>query len=239
MPKSLMALCLIACCIAAPALAQNKVRPGLGDDPGVPETSPLQLPDGVELAGPIWGVDAEDGECPGADASFGARHGGVKVCVPLRNLSGGPQTLTLNPGLILIHEFQEGQNGLLVERVRINVPATPSGSGGCRPVAEDARPAQKQCEPENGDPDSVFIVQLNLRCLNENRSPSFPGMRYSVAGVTSDPDLLALATLLATKDLSSDHAEEIATEAIWEITERQGLTPETLREVEALPARQA
>lgn len=237
MSKSLIALTLMACCVAAPALAQNKVRPGLGDDPGAPQTSPFQLPSGVELAGPIWGADADGGACPDADAVFGAEDGGVKVCVPLRNSSGGPRRVILEDGLMIVSESRDGQNGLGVEPVQFDLP--PSSFGGCRPVEDDAPVAERKCEPENGDPDSVFIVQLNLRCVNEGRSPSFSGMRYRIAGVTSDPDLLSLSRLLATKDLSSADAQEVATAAVYEITESRGLTPETRRRVEALPDRRA
>lgn len=238
MSKSLGVIALMACLAAGPVLAQNKVRPGLGDDPGIPETTPFTLPPGLKLAGPIWATDADGGECPRADAKFGAEDGGVKACVPLENTSGFPQMLDLSPGLILNQQFRDGQNGLLVERVLVNVPPTGAG-GGCKPVDEDAPVSEKQCEPANGDPDSVFIVQLNLRCVNEGRSPSFSGMEYQIAGVTSDPDLLALAQLLATRDLSTSRAQEIATRAVYEITEASGLTAETRRRVASLPARAA
>lgn len=233
---SILTLGTLLTTFAQPTLAENKVRPGLGDDPGVPETTPFALPPGLALAGPIWGVDADGGECPGVDAKFGTDDGGVKVCVPLKNTSGAPRPLDLNDGLILIQEHQDGQNGLLVERVLINVPPS-GGEGGCRPVEKDGPVSERKCEPENGDPDSVYIVQLNLRCLNEGRSPSFSGMAYQIGGVTADPDLLALANLLATKDLSSPNAQEVATEAVYEITEGSGLTTETRRRVNALPAR--
>lgn len=228
----ILTLATLLLALAHPALAENKVRPGLGDDPGLPQTAPFALPPGVALAGPIWGVDADGGECPGADAKFGSDEGAVKTCVPLKNTGIGASLVDLKAGLILYSQFRDGQNGLLVERVLVQVP--PEASGGCRPVKEDAPVSERKCNPENGDPDSVFIVQLNLHCLNEGRSPSLSGMGYSIAGVTTDPDLLALAELLAAKDLSSSAAQELVTEAIYEITEGSGLTPETLRRINAL-----
>jgi len=47
----------------AKALTGNKGRPGLGDDPGVPIATPLALPTGISIDGPIVGADADGGEC--------------------------------------------------------------------------------------------------------------------------------------------------------------------------------
>jgi len=69
----------------------------------------------------------------------------------------------LKEGLIMISRFQDGQNGLLVERVRINMPYTPCGSSGTQ--REDEKEKKRK-----------FIVELNLQCLNESKSPSFDKM---------------------------------------------------------------
>lgn len=192
---------------------ENVFRPGLGDDEGEPRGTPLSLPAGIQISGTILGVDASEGECEGATIPPAGSGGAVWACVKLTNSGGGPVTVELPPGLILISEFQEGQNGLLVERVRINVPPTGGGTGGI------------DAGTDGGTDEGVtFIVPLHLYCLNESKSPSFDKMEYRLGPVTNDPALLELLSLLAGKTIDTEDELSAVQEAIYSITEGKGLT---------------
>ncbi len=81
---------------------ENVVRPGLGEDPGAPETTPFTLPPGVTLAGTIRGADEESGECEAPGTEPGGTGVYVRVCVPLENLSGSPVQIEFPAGLVLV-----------------------------------------------------------------------------------------------------------------------------------------
>jgi hypothetical protein len=123
----------------------NVVRPGLGNDPGTPLVTSLSLPAGVRIDGVAIGADAEGGQCADRDAVIGSG-GAVRACVSIcmdtavyQGTDGA--SIDLSDGLILISEFQDGQNGLLVERVRINVPFTPCSGGYSPGESEEQRRA--------------------------------------------------------------------------------------------------
>jgi hypothetical protein len=213
---------------ATPAVAQvNKVRPGLGDDPGMPQTRPLQLPAGVRLDGPIIGADADGGECKDKDVTVGNGRG-VRVCagfcIDQKTTIGvdGETVLDIEEGLILVSEFQEGQNGMLVERVKINMPYTPCGGGMGAPEDEEKRKRR-------------FIVELNLQCLNESKSPSFDKMGYRMGGITTDPDLLELLGLMKNKRIETEEHQRIVGDAVYSITEGKGLTSQDRHALASLP----
>ncbi len=193
---------------------QNVVRPGLGNDPGTPLVSPLNLPRGVQIDGLVIGTDAEGPGCRDADARIGGSGAPVRACVSLcTDQFTGPNGEVWNsdPGLILISEFQDGQNGLLHERVRIEVPRT-ACTGGFRSDETDEERRRR------------FIVEIGFHCLNASRSPSFDRMRYRLAGRTLDPDLLELLSILQTKRVETEEHRNLVQEAVYAITESTGLT---------------
>lgn len=209
--------CALLLVVAQSSLAQvNKVRPGLGENPGEPQTVPLQLPPGVRLDGPIIGADADGGECKDKNVTVGSGQG-VRVCAAFcmdqTMIKGADGTMIdIRNGLILVSQFRDGQNGLLLERAHINMPWTPCGGGGVRDDEDENKKRRK------------FIVEFNLQCLNEKRSPSFDKMEYRLAGITTDPDLLELLAILDTKKIETDEHHEIVGEAVYSITEGTGLT---------------
>lgn len=222
-------VCAALAIAGTPALAQvNKMRPGLGDDPGTPQTRPLELPPGVRLDGQIIGADADGGECKDKSVTVGKGQG-VRVCAAFcmdqTTVIGvdGQTLIDIREGLVMISEFQEGQNGLLVERVKINMPYTPCG-GGSRGDDEDEKKKRRK-----------FIVELNLQCLNENKSPSFDKMTYNLGGITTDPDLLELLKLLENKKVETEDHHSIVGEAVYAITEGKGLTSQNRHAIASLP----
>ncbi|QPQ55874.1 hypothetical protein IC614_04625 [Allosphingosinicella flava] len=243
--KWLYIVALVATSVASPVLAQsrsgandkgrpagvNKIRPGLGDDPGDPEVSPW-LPPGVEIDGPITGVDAEEQECEGKSMTVGSGRS-VQVCAafcfnpedarwtPTYDANGEPTgRFEFARGFTLISEYQDGQNGLLVERVRINQPLPFCAAGG----GEDEEEEREK-----------FIVQLNMYCLNAKKSPSFDRLQYRAAGVTQDEDLQELLAILDRKQITTQEHKDLVQDAIWEITEKEGLKPQTRANLQLLP----
>ncbi len=226
--KNLAALAVAIATITNPAQAQvNKVRPGFGDDPGQPVTQPFALPRGVRLDGPIMGVDAESGECKDKNLTVGSG-GAVKVCAAFCMDNGiiiGADGLPIDirNGLILNSQFRDGQNGLLVERVLVEMPYTPCGPGGFKEDEEQKKKRRK------------FIVQFNGYCLNESRSPSMDGMQYSIGGLTADPDMRELLAILAKKKVETEQHKSIVQTAIYSITEGRGLTEKDRWDLDGLP----
>ncbi|MFP2960526.1 hypothetical protein ACLEPN_22565 [Myxococcus sp. 1LA] len=193
----------------------NVFRPGLGEDDGEPEGTPFTLPAGISFAGTLIGADEVTGECENASVESQGTGNYVRVCVPLRNDTGGPVEVEFPPGLIVVATSEgRAQNGLLIERTIITVPPTPRGPGG----RDDAG------TPDGGVDEGAFIVPIYMYCLNEARDPSNPFITYAVGPVTSDDALQELLRLLNGKVI--DSAEDISAvqDAIYSITEGRGLT---------------
>jgi len=196
----------------------NLVRPGLGEDPGVPSGAPLRLPAGVAVSAPILGVE-DPAECAGAAHGSGYN---VLVCLPLCNATAAPARVRLPAGLTVVSKSASRyQNGILLEEVVIDVPPTPCGPGGI-PIDEDP----EELEARGGPPRvaSAFQVALNLFCLNEERAPSETRLPYALGAVTDDSDLLDLIARVRGRELDEEEAGILQT-AIYSITEGRGLTP--------------
>lgn len=183
----------------------------------------------MRLDGPIIGADADGGECKDKTATVGSGQG-VRVCValcmdrPMVTGVDGTTLIDIRDGLVMISEYQEGQNGLLVERVRINMPYTPC-SGGLAGKEDEEKKRRK------------FIVEMNLQCLNEAKSPSFDKMQYRLGGITTDPDLRELLAILADKQIVTEQHHRIVGDAVYSITEGEGLTSDDRARLARLPAR--
>lgn len=202
---------------ATPAAAQtNLVRPGLGDDPGLPRGTALRLPPGVAVSGPVLGA-YDAAECGGQVRGTGEA---VTACLPLCNVNAQPVRVRLPAGLVLVSKSASRyQNGLLVEPVEVDVPPTPCGGGGT-PLDKDPRELDREGPPPKPQ---GFMVALRLFCLNESMAPSETGVPYAVGLVTDDPDLLALLAKLSGKRLDGDAPVAIQ-RAVYSITEGGGLS---------------
>ena len=192
-----------------PDAGVNVVRPGLGDDPGEPLGTPLVLPPGVTLAGPVRGADDLTSECESGTPPHGSGVY-VQVCVPLQNSAGAPVEVVFPPGLVIVSAAEGFQNGLLVERVVVTVPPTPPGPGG--PPAD------------GGVASGAHVVTLHTYCLNASRNPNELGTPYRLGSVTSDEALRELLGLLAGRSVDSEDDVDVVQDAIYSITEGRGLT---------------
>lgn len=226
-----VAIAAVALAVAGPVVAQNPsradlerylaqvdiVRPGLGEDPGLPNGTPVTLPAGVKVSSPIFGVSSIE-ECEAAGQGSGDA---VLACVPLCNANATPTRVRLPAGMMLISKSASAyQNGLLIEDVEVMVPPSSCGPGGL-PVNKD--PGELDREGPIPAPGG-FRVALRLYCLNESMAPSETGVPYALGPVTSDPDLQGLLRAVSGKALNEDEVQSLQT-AIWSITEGRGLTP--------------
>ncbi|WP_338865386.1 hypothetical protein [Myxococcus stipitatus] len=200
----------------------NKERPGFGEDPGQPVGNPFVFPPGIELAGEPYGASDADGDCGNGVAPQGTGQG-VLVCVPLRNLSGAPVTMTFEPALVMLSmSTSRYQNGMLMDRVRITIPPTGIGPGGV------------DAGPDAGSEEKPYIVPLHMYCINEKRAPSEEGVPYALSVVSTDPDILTLLDLLKNKVIKGQDAITVVQDALYSITEYNGLTDEDRRRIRAL-----
>jgi hypothetical protein len=119
--------------------------PGLGNTRGEPTGTPFKLPDGVETVGRIMGgydpanyqsvgkYDPElirktiqtraDGDIIGVDTVAGSGMLHVQIFIPLKNTTSKDISVTFPAGLILKSVTGACQNGLLLKKTTVDVPA--------------------------------------------------------------------------------------------------------------------
>ncbi|MCP3168593.1 hypothetical protein [Myxococcus qinghaiensis] len=192
----------------------NKERPGFGEDPGAPVGTTFTLPPGVEIVGPLYGASDATKDCGNGVAPVGTGPA-VLVCVPLRNNTGAPVQVTFPPGLVMLNVSPSRiQNGMLMGRVRINVPPTGIGPGGIDGGAD------------GGGEEELYVVPFHLYCLNEARGPSEQDGPFELGPVSTDPDILELLNLLEGKTIDDEDEADVVQDALYSITEYNGLTEE-------------
>ena len=226
----------------------NVVRPGLGEDEGSPQVTPFQLPAGVRIAGEAVGADM-DGRCPDDNGvSVPARN--VQICLPVCTIGNQATNIIFPPGLVITTAAETFQNGLLVTREVVAVPPVVCNAGPAKPVEKRKR---KLTAEENGGEESteevdipywdeatlpknkVYWVKLSTFCLNEAKDPASVEGRYTIGGVTTDPDLLDLANFVSKRNLRDPDDNQTVQKAIYSITEGKGLTWQDRKDLHELP----
>lgn len=203
-------------------IGSSKNKIGLGENKGEPEGLELQLPPCIRIVErPNYRFNPNETKVYGSSRTFYIPVSFVNTCC------NGPVTVDLPPGLMFISRYQEGQSGMLVERVR--VPIEPTNCSG-------------------GDTTTIYLA---VSCLNEEIAP--PISRYSndynigdfgyrVGKVTNDSNLLKFIELLNDKPglrvsaLIMNEPPDPGTEtplqkmyselqlALWKITDGDGLS---------------
>jgi hypothetical protein len=202
-------------------IGSSKDRPGIGPTDGIPTGTPLKLPPCIRIVDrKNKPFDADLKKLYGSSTTFYVDISFVNDCVKSMDIE-------LPGGLILNSQFRDGQNGLLVERVLVDVPPTSRGGS-------------------NQDTTTIYLA---VACLNEQRgvptnaaNPDYPISvgSYTVGNVTDDPNLLQLLALLKGKKLAAKKysllntdteqlapSENIYSEiqlAIYKVTEGVGLS---------------
>ncbi|TQF11066.1 hypothetical protein FJV41_36165 [Myxococcus llanfairpwllgwyngyllgogerychwyrndrobwllllantysiliogogogochensis] len=190
----------------------NKQRPGFGEDPGAPVGTTFAFPPGVEIAGELYGANDSTKDCGNGVAPVGTGPA-VLVCVPLRNNTGAPVLMTFEPGLVMMNTAPSRiQNGMLMDRVLINLPPTGIGPGGI------------DAGTDGGTEEEVYVVPFHLYCLNQERAPSEQDGTFAFGPVSTDPDIQELLRLLRGKTIDNEDEANVVQDAIYSITEYNGLT---------------
>lgn len=194
--------------------------PGLGNENGDPTGELFKLPKGVSLVGQIKGAEYYR-STPGGCA-FDGNGGEVVVKITLqRDSIGGPLTVEFPPGLIIVSASEGFQSGLLVESVLVTLPPRSPGSGA------------PQC-----------TATLLLSCLNLFKKPSEDFAFYKFGPVTNSPLIKDLFKRLARKKIMYSEytnkedwkeAAETVQDAIWGLTDDDGLSDNMLRYISELP----
>lgn len=182
-------------------------RAGIGPVPGTPVGTAYALPAGVQLDKPIKGDDTYCVPRQQATQEKKGSGGLVRLCLGFRNSNPNqPITVVLPPGLIFVSDKDVTQNGIVLTTTSIEVPA-------------------------GGGP---LYVPVYVYCLNKNRSPTAGSQdTYSLGPVTQDGPILDLIELLKGKTLPLVEVGSVQ-EGLWDITDRNGLTPEHRQAISSL-----
>lgn len=196
--------------------------PGMGGDPRPLQGEQFRLPPGVSLVGNITGQ--EEGPT-GVECVYDGQGGLVSVQMTLRRDSiGGPMTVEFPEGLIIISTSEFFQKGLLIEKVLVELP--PKDPGASSPTCQ---------------------VTLLLSCLNEWKHRSNNTATYQFGPVTSSAIIRDFIQLLSDKKIRySDYdpadaewplIDEIIQEALWNLTDGEGLTEDDLEQIGGIPSK--
>ncbi|MCA9678703.1 MAG: hypothetical protein KC464_26985 [Myxococcales bacterium] len=180
-----------------PRVSRPASAPGLGPSTKPPRGKRHALPKTVSVRGALKGK-------PSSGTRVGSGRGYVDVGLQLDG--GATSTAIFMPaGLVMISKSTSTQNGLLVQDVRIVVPAK----------------ARTQ-----------WI--LAMYCANHDRSPADDSDEFEFGPVTQDPAFKDLFEILAGRTIPDDMTDSVQ-QAVWQITDGGGLTPETRAMLTALP----
>ncbi|WP_338269724.1 hypothetical protein [Corallococcus caeni] len=180
--------------------------PGTGTSKAQPEGTPFTLPAGITLETPLKSFYVEDPrDCDDKDRDDAKGSGGaVTLCLIFRNTTGGPITVTLPPGLIIVSKDGSIQNGLLAQRVSIEVP-----------------------------PGERYFTPLFLYCANQDRATSGVGDEYALGPIIGYEGFQELYTLLEGKQLTRQAVTPIQL-AITHLTNGEGLSDSDRAALKAL-----
>ena len=146
--------------------------PGLGVSEAMPEGPPFELPEGLTLEDPIRGYNGSDPEdCDYKYAEQGVGKGEqVRICLMLNNQTDAPITLQLPPGLIFVSRKLQHQNGMIAQRISIEVPAK-----------------------------TRYFQPLFAYCVNSSRDSSSLESEYELGPVATQPRFQAFFRFLEDK----------------------------------------
>ena len=171
-------------------------RPGLGRSTAAPQGSAFALPNGISLEEPVHGYSPEDPfKCDDKYRNESYGHGDlVKLCLIFRNTTNGPITVTLPPGLIFVSQNTRTQNGLIVQRISIEVPAG-----------------------------ERYFAPVLMYCANGPRQPSSTEDDYKVGPILDYADFRELFDMVEGREISRAEAGDIQV-AINHLQDGRGLS---------------
>ena len=131
----------------------------------------------------------------------------VEVCVTLHNSTTSTVMTTFPPGIVLISKSNEVQNGTQVQPIVVPVRAG-----------------------------SDTTVVLELYCVNLTRHATAPGDEYTLGVVSDNAGLREIVNILANKVIDESSVSTVQ-DAIWEVSDGDGLTSVTRTDLQSLPNR--
>lgn len=190
-----------------PAAADKRSpAPGIGHSKAAPEGPVFALPEGITLESPVrsfYTADPRDCDDKGARDGHGTG-GDVTVCLIFQNHTNAPITVTLPPGLLLVSSSTDIQNGLLVQTVSIEVPAS-----------------------------ERYFAPLLLHCVNQDRETSGVGDEYALGPVVDLPDFKELYALIEGKTIARRDTVPVGL-AVIHLSRGEGLHPSDRAALQAL-----
>jgi len=179
--------------------------PGMGLSELDPEGTPFVLPEGLTIEDPIGGYntsDPEDCDYKYADQAVGKGEQ-VRLCLVFNNATDSPITLQFPPGLIFVSRSRKVQNGMIAQRISIEVPAA-----------------------------TRYFKPLFSYCVNGSRDSASLGDEFDVGVVTDDAALRALFEFLADKVVTDTNFVAVNV-AIGSIVDEGSINEYALAELEA------
>jgi hypothetical protein len=186
-------------------------RPGMADSLAAPVGTAWNLPAGLELDDPIKGHNAafpenckrEDEKDPPPPRGSGDL---IQVCMGFNNTTDQTIPLRMPPGLILVSDSAEVQNGILVTSVEVQVPAR-----------------------------QQLFVPVRLYCLNASRSANGLFDTFRKGPVTEYSNFKELFTLLATKQVPVEDGTNNLQEVVWNLSRGVELSASDRATINKLP----
>ena len=180
-----------------------------------PQGTRFTLPDGIELVGKIGSsIPASPDSLPGCwtmDTTAVKRVGRaitpVNICFRVKNTTTRMIEIRFPPRVIFISKKMTDQNGVLLE-----------------PAASVVVPAGKS-----------MWIEMWLFCVNEKRSSSKADSEYEIGPVTDDAQIKEVAELMSDKSLQNPLDAAAVQFAVWEVSDRGGLTDATRQQLRSLP----
>ena len=210
---------------------------GLGKMEGTPTGTPFVLPEGVALNGKINGLSSygrsavfSEQEYSGKQLSSDMLRASqsvdtvlgsgryVRVFIPLKNTTANDITVTFPTGLIILSTSGTYQNGLLIKKASVVVPAQ-----------------------------SSYNVGLLMYCANSSKSSSSTSEVYEWGVVSNSTQIMQLCGLFANKKVNIEefadselyiYRDQVYSiqGIVWSVTDSQyGLSEADIQQISAIP----
>lgn len=176
---------------------------GFGDSEEEPEGTPFILPEGITLENIYVRNHFDETDCDGKHLEGPrGRETLVPLCLVFRNNTNNPINVELPPGLIVVSENTKAQNGILIEKMNLEIPA-----------------------------EQDLYAPIRAHCLNDSRTIPGMGSdyKYKIGPITKYQPMLDLFDKLKTKKLITEDQNQNATITakvqglVWNLTHRAKL----------------
>jgi len=235
--KNLTSRLLLLVCIAIMAVSFNACNkddleyyepgeiPGLGDAIGDVPGQQFTLPNGIELTGNITGSISSNNYWNQSSSGqtihyYGSGSGYVDLLLKLRNVRSTSITVTFPIATVFISRTGNAQNGVLLQKVTITIPAN-----------------------------SDYNLGLVLYCGNQHKGSASSGSVYDLGIVCNASSLIDLCNRLKNKKINIEKfspastadkntynsQKDILQRIVWQVTDGNGLTQNDIDHINSLP----